>query len=797
MKRTAVFSAAVAVLAFIAYLALTSSVLPPEVWTEYSIAAGLRAPGTIFPGIPRLIGWVVCHICDPASVVRIMRLIAHLLVASSVGFAYLAIRRIFRMTLEIRVDSTPARQLSADVICAFAALVFGVSTPMMSAAQALTDTTVMTFLSMLVLSYFFRWIKNGLVAGATMAFFCGIAAAETPHGLILIIVCVALNYLASHGYLGDEVAPSNYYHVVVSKWVLPFSFIVGFAGMVFVNASFFTALGGLSAVGLSEGQVLVEMLLRYVSMAMTGASATGLLLMLGVVILPFVLLLILAPNGVDEDRLLKHGVGSVLLGICLLSLSQLSGIGALRFTSWTSVWTVSSTYLLILAAFLSALTFALSLAIGVFDIFFRNFRQIAMFAERIDDEEEDLDEDLGEGMSYVRRNQEVFSAAAGAFKVVRVIVAIVIPVVTLIVVWPVPGLQVRRSMTAVVDSAVREIAREAKGLRWVFTDGWLDAGIEFAAYTAGHRVLCLSLMAGESPYERHLRMRGAQDADERTVLGQSVSAAYRQWVLHDPAKAALCGFQLGTELIKASGHEMPKATGLLARYGFETPDEAQRGTIAAQQIAVQALNITSTSTPLKMRASGGVLNHCFQVVMWRLARLARLRADEADLTMDGNVAKSELSLAADLEQANPAVAPLKAAIKETFERIKRTPSPLEGLRQALARADFSQAARFGETVLQSNPQNADAHFAMGMFYYSTGRYVMAESHLKTCLAITPKDPAVWNNLAMVQLSRGGVHLDDAERNARRALELLPKSTAVSNTLVQVLKAKDFLANKPK
>ena len=73
-----------------------------------------------------------------------------------------------------------------------------------------------------------------------------------------------------------------------------------------------------------------------------------------------------------------------------------------------------------------------------------------------------------------------------------------------------------------------------------------------------------------------------------------------------------------------------------------------------------------------------------------------------------------------------------------------------------------------------------ANFAMGMSYFIDEQYGRAEVYLKRCLARNPNEPAVLNNLAIVQMRMG--KLAEAETNATKALEIYPKSSEIKKPL---------------
>ena len=70
-----------------------------------------------------------------------------------------------------------------------------------------------------------------------------------------------------------------------------------------------------------------------------------------------------------------------------------------------------------------------------------------------------------------------------------------------------------------------------------------------------------------------------------------------------------------------------------------------------------------------------------------------------------------------------------------------------------------------------------------MSYLLEQQYARAEHHFRRCFVRNPAEPAVWNNLA-IALYRSG-KLDEANRAAERALELLPDSPAVKQTADEI------------
>ena len=90
-------------------------------------------------------------------------------------------------------------------------------------------------------------------------------------------------------------------------------------------------------------------------------------------------------------------------------------------------------------------------------------------------------------------------------------------------------------------------------------------------------------------------------------------------------------------------------------------------------------------------------------------------------------------------------------------------------------------------MLATDSGNADANFAIGMFYFVEELYSKAEIYLERAARRRPDEPTFFNNLAIAQLMTR--RFDLAEKNARRALELLPDSPEVKDTVRQVERAR--------
>ena len=237
--------------------------------------------------------------------------------------------------------------------------------------------------------------------------------------------------------------------------------------------------------------------------------------------------------------------------------------------------------------------------------------------------------------------------------------------------------------------------------------------------------------------------------------------------------------------------ELPVCSGVLARPLGMSAEDCAAGVVRTKKLADRILAFYAAGGLPK--SAGHLVNELFLFVQWRIARLARMRAERADRAGDTAVAMADVKLSDSLDNSN---ASLKR-ILESMEKARATAlnaiTPREGLQLALVRADFVLARRYAEPILEADPDDPNANFGMGMSYYVQKQYARAEEFLKRCLVRNAKEPAVWNNLAMIMLYTK--RFDEAETHAKKALELIPESAEVKDTLKQIREARTEAAKK--
>lgn len=313
-------------------------------------------------------------------------------------------------------------------------------------------------------------------------------------------------------------------------------------------------------------------------------------------------------------------------------------------------------------------------------------------------------------------------------------------------------------MYGIVSDFVKETVTEAEDAQTIFTNGSLDEEIRNECKRRRVALEPCSMMKGTVPRATFL---------EKMTNGSAVA-------------------QLGFEHFKRVGKSLSSSgfSGTLYRHGGMSDSVRLRGVEFAEKLARRILDlwekgVVNTFKDEKMKQK-------FLFVQWRIARIAILRADQE--LRAGMVEQSSRSrqTAEKLDECNPALKKIIAEMEAARKRAMDGMSPREQLLLALRRADFESAREPAATVLEGDPDDVDANFALGMWHYQKMRWNEAEKHLLRCRDKKPRDAAVWNNLALVYMKLG--KLDVAIQYARQALVLLPSSGEIKDTIKQIEKA---------
>lgn len=313
-------------------------------------------------------------------------------------------------------------------------------------------------------------------------------------------------------------------------------------------------------------------------------------------------------------------------------------------------------------------------------------------------------------------------------------------------------------LQSVTNDYVREVVEEAKGVRVIYTDGAFDDDIRREAKRRGIELEPISMLKGRSP---HSLMEAVEKGEEVAL-------------------------QLGFDRWKREGKELPLCSGVLARTDKMPEEERQRGIEAARRLGERILELYKGKL-IDTMPDGG-LKQKLLMVQWRIARIARMRAEREERMGQSELARKDADLADRLDAHNTNLQKILQDMEKVREQTLKTLTPREVLRLALARRDFTLARRYAEQILADDPNDPDANFAMGMDYYTKKKWTRAEEYLRRCLIKRPRQPVYWNNLAMICLYTE--RYDEGLKLAQKALEIIPDSAEVKDTVKQIEEARD-------
>ena len=599
----------------------------------------------------------------------------------------------------------------------------------------------------------------------------GAMSADTPVAFVFLAVAVSVLYrrrlLRKSGALPEP--PGNPLANAFMSWRLTLAFALGAAAGLFVEVRAFDMFDGLAAFGWTWGDYACKVPFAYVKAMVESCTLAGAAVIAILVVLPVLVQLKLIKRATDDETHLSYLHGAMFLVLGLAAFSQLSGAKPLWFWTWGG-GIVRDGVLKCASMFLCALAAVWSISVFTIELYLRNFRRIETLRSQ----------DAAEAPGAA----EAFAKAKRLQSVVRTCL-LAEPLLALLCVVPFRSQGLERAMLGVVADAARETAEECRDVDYLFTDGGLDATVELAAASAGRRLRTLSMMGGaEDKREIYLRTRGAADAADREVLESGAADALRTWVRTRPDKAGTYAVQIGFELWRRDGRPMPECSGLVARPAGFAPGEAERGAAAGRALAKRLLALYGDGNPDAV--ADHVLRDAFLFAQWRLAVIARHRANAYDGRGETALAMEETRIADALDKKNAALARIRDTMAWASRRRLERMTPQEGLRLGLARTDFAFARTFALRVLETSPDDPAANFALGMDFFVQRQYARAQAYLERCLERRPNDPAVLNNLAQCRLRQGDPK--GALPYAERAQEILPDAPEIKRTLERIREA---------
>ena len=762
-----------AVVAALAWFTGNNLEFPPELWDEVAVAAKIRPPVSETP-----LYWQWCLACliewfGVSPCIEGLKLAG----PAAIGLLAVLVLRFFEGSLPTSVRDVMCRsswgRWIARAIVLQCAVMFICSEPVWLAGRVLSPEMYALVLSMIVLELARRALCCGGVASLVMlGALSGFLAAETPLAIIPPLFCGFYLRLKDWDPASPNLPPlANPLLCMVGVRRMAWSFILVFAVSVAGNVSFFTANGGGGELDPNIFLATVRYFIDYANAVAGSVSPFGLFLVAVVVVLPLTIILAKIAELFDARKFLPIPYACFLALAGMLAFLQSTGFDGCRFWDWAHD-PVRSRYLLCISLLGTSVTVLLSLSVFAFDMFFRNHERLAReeFPESVEDD------------PVAWRVMRTFRISTRLLR----LPARLEPLLALALVVPFRFDCTVRDMAAIVNGSVRQTAVECGDAPILFTDGSLDAAVEVAAAMDGRKLKALSMMSRSGKYDTAVRLRGETNEECRTLLSIGAADALRTWVRGGHSCASNMALQVGLELWRHANLPIPEAGGFITRTAGFPDGEAQRHAASARRFGESIMSLHTDADPLKKGYPE--LNGYFLFTQWRISRMCRMRANEADAKKDSKRSEEEHALADALDRLNPEWTKVQEKMDWIGKQSGMRLTPREGLKLGLDRADFRLARSYARRVVASDTDDVQANFALGMGFFIEKQYGRAEMHLKKCLLRAPNEPAVLNNLAIVQLRLG--RYAEAEANALKALDRLPDSSEIKTTLRHIRAARD-------
>lgn len=760
--------------AALAWFTGNSLELPPELWDEVAVAASLRPPAHEFPIVWQNILSIVISNFGIDAGIRCLKL------AGPVSLGLLAVMafRLFAGCLP-GVMKKDARRTSwgrwiVRSLVIQGALLFVLSDPVWRAGRVLSPEMLSLLATLLIfLLGMYAMEKSKASYAYLTGALSGFAASEIP---LAFLVPAALSLCLFRRSLDpdrqDEQPLNNPAVLTVVLRRMAWIFVLCWIAASVVNLASFRLNGGVGAADAGAFVGVVNYLLNYIAASVKVANAFGWMLMAAVVLIPLLIVAARVRALMDVKKFMPVAYGCFLAVVCTLAFLQSSGFRDFHFWRW-SYGSIRSQYLLCLCLFATSLTAMLTLGAFATDIYFRNHGKLlrTMFPEEME-----------VCNPIVWRVLRSFRPSIGLLRPVMRFE----PLVVLALAVPFKFDQTVHEMTSIVNGIVRQTADECGDSTMLFTDGSFDAAVEVAAKKDGRRLKAMSMMSGAGRYDTALRTRGVESEEDQTLLSIGAADALRTWVMTENPCVSNIALQVGLELWRKNNLPMPRAGGLVSRTAGFPSGMSESYAESARSMAERILRLYADGKP--MESGYPELNSLFLFGQWRLSRMCRMRANEADGRHDVKTSEMENALADQLDRFNPEWQKIQEKMDWIGKQDGMRLTPREGLRLGLERADFRLARSYARKVVLSDADDVHANFALGMGYFTEKQYGRAEMHLKKCLVRAPREPAVLNNLAIVQLRLG--RFAEAETNALQALTHFPDSSEIKTTLQHIRAARE-------
>ena len=318
--------------ALFAWLSGNSSVFPPELWDEISIAAGIRPPAGPMPGFWR---FGVSQLVAAAGLERaifVLRALGPVSLGLLASFMYLFLSEMLPLSLRQRMLMWGWSRRVVQVVLIQGTLCFVLSDPVWRLGRVFAPDMLLLLVGVLLLDVFCWAIRGGKpFVAILMSAIGGLFAADTVFAFALLPTFSAFvsRRLNSPGVKMNDALSNPLMRYLTFRRIFVTFFLLWVVG-VWLNTQYFWANGGLAAQGWTQFTYFLHYLHEYLQEIVAAARPLGWVFILIAVVAPLVLAITFVGVATDDDKFLSYLIGLLFLFIGLFAFVQSTG--------WTSAW---------------------------------------------------------------------------------------------------------------------------------------------------------------------------------------------------------------------------------------------------------------------------------------------------------------------------------------------------------------------------------------------------------------------------------------------------------------------------
>lgn len=749
---------------------------PPEIWEDLTAAAGLRPPVSPYPGLWRLAARGLVRYLGLPTAMMTLKVLGSVSASLMASLTFLTVRDLLECASAPCIRNARWRGMISRLVVAVPTLLFATSLPVGRLARCFGPETLLAVLILTSLFFLQRFLRAGSAWALYLSMFLsGLISAETPIGFVLFGFILFKIILFTLRPYNPDLLFQNPALMQNMRWHMTAAFFWGWFLTTGADVWSFKHLNGWTAAGLNDlSDAFVNTVVSYATSFVSMSSLGGWCAGIGVCVVAYLTARALFRACVIPDLSMPFGPGIAFIGIGLLTYSQFANASVFWFWSRSGAQPlVSSPLLTFLFLYFALAAFVFALAVWSVSLYCRNERMVWLYR-------------FPEALEAIHANPQFRQFAERMRSYVhvsrRLVPRVIFPLMILgaLPFWRDAAFY---EEAKILQDGIRLCVDELDGVRWIFTDGRLDAALELEAAMRGRRLTALSMIARRGSRTSYLNLRDVADEEDKLLLKGGAAEALRAWIIDKQERLDASALQLGVELFDRAKRPMPQYLGLCARTSVD-PSVLPHFRAESERLERRILDFYERRGTA--RTLDGLTGELFVSLQWRLGRLLRFRSVEL-------VKKGDIGGARELEERADALDEKNASLQNLVSKLNwisaqngETMTPREGLALALRRADFRLACRYASPILHSHPDDADANFAMAMRYLMEEKWAASEAHFRIVLKTRPDSAPVLNNLAIVCFRQG--RIKEATEIALRAQDLAPLSAEVADTVRMILRA---------